>query len=81
MTDRHEGPGHEDVTLSFTRRQPDGTWLHQSWTVCACSVLVQRLTDVLGPAQYETVATDEAQQATGLAVLGIPGAVHRGKGF
>jgi hypothetical protein len=79
--DEHEGPGHGDVTLSFTRQQGDGSWLYQSWTVCECSPLVQRLSQVLGPAEHESVATDEAYRATGEAVLSVPGVVHQGEGF
>ena len=77
----HEGPGHGDVTLSFTRQRPDGAWLHQSWTVCECSPLVRKLDQVLGPPEHETVATLEAHRATAEAVLNVPGAVHRGGGL
>lgn len=79
--DEHEGQGHGDVTLSFTRERADGMWLHQAWTICECSVLVARLTQLLGPPEFETVATPEAHDATAAAVLAIPGAVHSGEGL
>lgn len=77
----HQGEGHGDVTLSFTRQRSDGTWLHQGWTICECSLLLQRLDQLLGPPEFESVATPEAQRATGEAVLAIPGVVHQGKGL
>lgn len=79
MADTHEGNGHGDVTLSFTRQRADGMWLHQAWTVCECSPLVQKLDQVLGPPEFETVATPEAHDATAAAVLAIPGAIHQGR--
>lgn len=77
----HEGQGHGDVTLSLTRQRADGTWLHQSWTICECSALAERTDELLGPPEHETVATAEAHRATAEAVRAVPGAVHQGEGF
>lgn len=71
----HEGPGHEDVTLSLAVPQPAGGLLHLSWTVCGCSMPWWLST--LGEPQQESLATAEQVRATAAAVLQVPGTIHR----
>jgi hypothetical protein len=72
----HEGPGHADVTLGLVTDLPDGGKLHRSWTICECSALLARLSELLGLPACQTIATRENVAATVRAVQGIPGAVH-----
>lgn len=72
MTD-HTGPGHGDATLSLTEARPDGSRLHQSWTICDCTLPALR--GRWGPPAVESVATAEASEAIGRAVLAQPGSV------
>jgi hypothetical protein len=81
MADRHEGPGHADVALSLASETPGGGRVYRSWTICECSLLFQKLDQVLGPPHQESLVSAEAVHATAAAVLAVPGAVHTGEGF
>lgn len=75
MASRHEGQGHGDVTLSVAVPQRDGGLLHQSWTICECSL--PWLRRQMGEPQQESLATGEQVRATAQAVLRVPGTTHR----
>lgn len=77
----HKGPGHAEAMLTLATTQPDGGLLHQSWTVCECGLAGLR--SRLGQPQQESLATREQVRATALAVLQVPGVMHRleGEGF
>lgn len=73
---RSAGPheAHPDATLSLTEVRPDGSRVHQSWTICACDL--PHLRSMLGDPHQESIATLEATQAIGRAVLAQPGSVQ-----
>jgi len=75
MTDQ-DHHSHPDATLSLTEERPDGTRIHQSWTICACTLPALRAR--WGEPAHESVATREAAEAIGRAVLGQPGSVQAG---
>lgn len=77
----HEGPGHEDVILSLSTPTVDGGLLHRSWTVCACSALVRKITPLLGQPHQQTIASRQAVEDSAAAVLQVPGAIHVGEGL
>lgn len=78
MTGLHEGPGHGEATLSLTEERPDGSRLHQSWTICDCTLPALRAR--WGAPAWESVATREATEAIGRTVLDQPGSVRFGPG-
>jgi hypothetical protein len=78
MAGPHDGPGHGEATLSLTEERPDGSRLVQSWTVCECTA--KGLRTRLGEPGWETVATREATEAIGAAVLSQPGSVLHSPG-
>ena len=69
----HTGPGHGEATLSLTEERPDGSRFLQSWAICDCTLPALR--KAWGPPEWESVATREATEAIGLAVLDQPGSV------
>lgn len=75
MAVRHEGRGHGDVLLTLAVSQRDGGLLHQSWSICECSLRFLR--GQLGEPQQESLATAGQVRATAQAVLQVPGITHR----
>lgn len=71
----HNGPGHDDVTLTLSETQPDGSTIFQSWTICGCTLPALRAR--LGDPQQETIASPQAVRDSGRAILNVPGAVHK----
>lgn len=72
MIDPHEN--HGNVVLSLTVDTPDGGSVHQSWSICDCTLPALRAR--LGPPHQETVASAEAKMETALHVLNQAGLVH-----
>jgi hypothetical protein len=70
----HTGPGHGEATLSISQEGPEGGRLFQSWMVCECTA--EGLRAQLGTPAHESVATREATEAIGRAVLAQPGSVQ-----
>jgi hypothetical protein len=75
MSDLHES--HGDFTLSLTTETADGGRLHQSWTICDCTLPALR--GMLGPPEHESVATAEATREIAETVLRQPGSVIRSR--
>ncbi|KAA9379669.1 hypothetical protein F5972_08430 [Microbispora cellulosiformans] len=69
-----EHAGCSEAVLSVTELQPDGGHLHQSWAVCGC--VAGDLRAVLGVPLHQLLATREQADATGRAVLSVPGIVE-----
>jgi len=72
----HAGPGHGDVTLSLATGTRAGGLHYRSWTICACSPLMQRLDQVLPEPQQETWAPARTWSAVAQAALDVPGVIH-----
>ena len=67
---------HPDATLSIAEPTPDGGLLHQSWTICACTLPALRAH--LGTPHHQTIATRAQVEATGAAVLSVDSGAYLG---
>ncbi|MEV0968489.1 hypothetical protein [Microtetraspora glauca] len=70
MCDHHSGNA---ATLLIGITTPDGTIHTRTWHVCP--VGAEQLAVTLGPAMRESIATPDAQEAIGAALLATPGVV------